>query len=244
MCEASSKAPSHEGSVKLRVSSDDFYASPLGAAYSAYMERPRISRVIGRALWGGNMSRYYESMDAVAEVPDGGTVVDCPCGAGPAFRAVPAGGSIRYLAADLSPSMLRRAHERARLRGLAEIEIVEADATALPLPADSADLFLTFWGLHCYDDPAGALAEAARVLKPGGRLVGSSFVRGRESLRQRLLVKPDVGAFGQVGTQRELEGWLAAAGFSQVGIERSGPMLFFDATNTSGEDPGNAAANG
>ena len=213
-----------------RVARDDFYASPLGAAYSAYMERPRISRIISRILWGGDSGRYYESMNAVAEVPDGGTVVDCPCGAGPAFRAVPAGGSIRYLAADLSPSMLRRARERAQARGLNAIEIVEANATDLPLPPDSADLFLSFWGLHCYDDPAGALAEAARVLRPRGRLVGASFVRGRDSLRQRLLVRPGAGAFGQVGTQQELEGWLAAAGFDPVGIERSGPMLFFDAT--------------
>ncbi len=229
--------------MKLRVSSDDFYASPLGAAYSAYMERPRLSRVIGRVVWGGDSGRYYEGMDAVAEVPAGGTVVDCPCGAGPAFRAAPRDGSIRYVAADLSPSMLRRARKRARRRGLTGIEIVEADATALALPADSADLFLSFWGLHCYDDPAGALVEAARVLKPGGRLVGASFVRGRESLRQRLLIKPGVGAFGQVGTQRELEGWLAAAGFDQVGLERSGPMLFFEAIAAGGDRP-MAAANG
>ncbi|HEX5375213.1 MAG TPA: class I SAM-dependent methyltransferase [Solirubrobacterales bacterium] len=209
---------------------DDFYASPLGAAYSAYMERPWLSRAIGRLLWGGDSGRYYESMNAVAEVPDGGTAVDCPCGAGPAFRAVPADSAIRYVAADLSPSMLRRARKRARLRGLTGLEILKADATALPLPAASADLFLSFWGLHCYDDPAGALAEAARVLKPAGRLVGASFVRGDESLRQRLLIKPGVGAFGQVGTQQELEDWLAAEGFGQVGIERSGPMLFFEAT--------------
>jgi ubiquinone/menaquinone biosynthesis C-methylase UbiE len=199
------------------------------------MERPRLSRAIGRILWGGDSSRYYEGMNAVAEVPGGGTVVDCPCGAGPAFRAVPRDGSIRYVAADLSPSMLRRARKRARLRGLTGIEIVEADATALPLPARSTDLFLSFWGLHCYADPAGAIAETARVLKPGGRLVGASFVRGGESLRQRLLIKPGAGAFGQVGTQQELEGWLAAAGFDQVGIERSGPMLFFDGTAAGGD---------
>jgi SAM-dependent methyltransferase len=242
--EASSKARAHGSNVALRVARDDFYASPFGVAYSAYMERPRLSRAIGRLVWGGDSGRYYEGMNVVTEVPGGGTVVDCPCGAGPAFRTVPPDGSIRYVAADLSPSMLRRARKRVRLRGLTGIEIVEADATALPLPADSADLFLSFWGLHCYTDPAGAVAEAARVLRPGGRLVGASFVRGREGLRQRLLVRPGAGDFGQVGTQQDLEGWLAAAGFGQVGIERSGPMLFFDATNSTGEDHQSVATNG
>lgn len=215
--------------MDARVTRDDFYASPFGATYSAYMERPSLSRAISRVLWGGDSGRYYESMGAVAEVPEGGTVVDCPCGAGPAFRAVPAGGSIRYLAADLSPSMLRRARERARTRGLIGIEIVEAEATDLPFPSGSADLFLSFWGLHCYDDPGGALIEAARVLRPSGRLVGASFVRGREQLRQRLLIRPGAGDFGKVGTETELEGWLVDAGFEQLDIERSGPMRFFDA---------------
>jgi hypothetical protein len=67
---------------------DDFYASPFGVAYSAYMERPRLSRLISRTVWGGDSKPYYESMGAIAEVPDGGTIVDCPCGAGPALRAV------------------------------------------------------------------------------------------------------------------------------------------------------------
>ncbi|HWM63774.1 MAG TPA: methyltransferase domain-containing protein [Solirubrobacterales bacterium] len=207
----------------------DFYASPFGMIYSAYMERPRLSRLIGRAAWGGDSKRYYASMGAIAEVPAGGTVVDCPCGAGPALRAVRPGGAVRYVAADLSPSMIRRARKRAERRGLTGIELVEADATDLPLPDNSADLFVSFWGLHCFDDPPAALAEAARVLKPDGRLVGASFVAGSDGLRQRLLIRPDLGDFGQVATQPELEAWLGEAGFEPARIDRSGPMLFFDA---------------
>ncbi|HEY5816282.1 MAG TPA: class I SAM-dependent methyltransferase [Solirubrobacterales bacterium] len=205
---------------------DDYYASAFGKIFSAYMERPRLSRAIGWALWGGDVKRYYESMAAIAEVSAGGTVVDCPCGAGPAFRAAPA--SVRYVAVDLSPSMLRRARKRAAARNLAGVELVQADATDLPLPPASADLFLSYWGLHCFPEPAAALLEAARVLRPDGRLVGVALVRGQDSLRQRL-IQPGRGDFGRPGTQAEIETWLTDAGFDPTDIDRSGPMLFFDA---------------
>jgi len=207
----------------------DFYASPFGTAYSAYMERPSLSRLIGRAVWGGDIKPYYDSMGAIAEVADGEAIVDCPCGAGPALRALRPDAEVRYVAADLSPSMLRRARKRAASRDLGRVEFIEADSADLPLPADSADLFLSFWGLHCFEDPLAALAEAARVLKPGGRLVGSCFVRGNDSLRQRLLVRPASGDFGLVGTEAEVENWLQVVGFKEFNGIRTGPMLFFDA---------------
>lgn len=105
---------------------EDFYASPFGAAYSAYMEHPPLSRLIGRVVWGGDIRPYYESFSAIAEVPEGGTIVDCPCGAGPALRALHPEAAIRYVAVDLSPAMIRRARRRAQARGLADLELVEA----------------------------------------------------------------------------------------------------------------------
>jgi ubiquinone/menaquinone biosynthesis C-methylase UbiE len=168
-------------------------------------------------------------MGAVVEVADGGMIVDCPCGAGPALRALRPDAEVRYVAVDLSPSMLRRARKRAASRGLGSVKFIEADAVDLPLSPDSSDLFLSFWGLHCFDDPQAALAESARVLKSGGRLVGSCFVRGNDSLRQRFLVRPGSGDFGQVGTEPEIGAWLDTAGFEVSRMGRSGPMLFFDA---------------
>jgi ubiquinone/menaquinone biosynthesis C-methylase UbiE len=208
---------------------DDFYASPFGVAYSAYMERPRLSRAISRTMWGGDTKPYYESMGAVAEVGAGGLIVDCPCGAGPALRALPADGSVRYLGVDLSPSMLRRAEKRAAARALKKVELTRADATEIPLPDAAADLLFSFWGLHCFPDPAAALIEAARVLRPGGRIVGATFLRGEESLRQRLLVRPHSQDFGPVGSESEVREWLRAAGLRLSDASRSGPMLFFDA---------------
>jgi SAM-dependent methyltransferase len=207
----------------------DFYASPFGVIYSAYMERPRLGRLIARAIWGGDPKRYYDSMGAVIEVPAGETIVDCPCGAGPVLPVLDPEAPISYVAVDLSPSMLRRARKKALARSLGQIQFIEADATDIPLSTDSASLFLSFWGLHCFEDPAAAVTEAARVLKPGGRLVGAAFVRGRDSLRQRWLVRPHRGDFGPIGTETEVRHWLEVAGFSSPILHRSGPMLFFDA---------------
>lgn len=208
---------------------DDFYDSPFGAIYSAYMERPHISSRISRLVWGGDTKPYYASMAAAPEVPSGGTIVDCPCGAGPALRAIPADRDVRYVGVDLSPAMLRRARERSAAHGLTNAEFIEADATAIPLPSASAELLLSYWGLHCFPEPRAATIELARVLKLGGRLVGSSFVRGRDSLRQRLLIRPHVGDFGPLGTQPEIESWLEGAGLNLTSAKRSGPLLFFDA---------------
>jgi SAM-dependent methyltransferase len=220
------------------VSRDDFYASPIGATYSAYMERPRLSRALGRLVWGGDTKTYYESMAAVGEVPDGGTIVDCPCGAGPALRALRPQADVRYVAADLSPAMLARARKRAEKRQLgAGIEFVESKAEDLPLEAASADLFLSYWGMHVFPDPRAAVGEIGRVLKPGGRLVGAAFVRG-ESLRQRLLLRPGTADFGPMCTEAELVGWLREAGISISGSSRSGLYFFFEGRRADSADVG------
>jgi hypothetical protein len=53
-------------------------------------------------------------------------------------------------------------------------------------------------------------------------------------MRQRLLIRPGLGEFGQVGSQSEVETWLAAAGLDLSTVSRSGPMLFFEAERPEG----------
>jgi ubiquinone/menaquinone biosynthesis C-methylase UbiE len=207
----------------------DFYDSLFGRVYSAYMPHPRLGRLIAWVVWGGDSKRYYESMNAIGEVPDGGTIVDCPSGAGPALRGLADGASVRYVAIDLSPAMLRRFRKAAKRRDLAGIETIEAGAAELPLESASADLFLSYWGMHCFEDPRAAIVEIGRLLKPGGRLVGAAFVKDSGGLRQRFLLRPHLGDFGRMCTEAELLAWLGEAGLSVTESSRSGPMMFFEA---------------
>jgi ubiquinone/menaquinone biosynthesis C-methylase UbiE len=145
-------------------------AGPFGALYNFYIERPRLMRAIGRMVWGIDASVLYDSMRPLAEIDDGMTVLDVPCGGGIAFRALPQGRNIRYAAVDIDEAMLARARLRAQRRGL-EAEFVAGDMLKLPLDDGAADLVLSYSGLHMVSDPERAVQELARCLKPGGHNV-------------------------------------------------------------------------
>jgi SAM-dependent methyltransferase len=201
----------------------------FGAVYGFYIERERLVRVVACALWGSDPRPYYASMRVVGDQPDGATIVDCPCGSGVAMRALAPSQRVRYLAFDLSPGMLERGRRRAAKCGLPQPVFAEADATKLPVPPNSVDLFLSYFGLHCLDEPDAALREAARCLRAGGRLVGSTIVRGPRRL-DRLRVRPHVAGFGAVGDESALGEWLVLAGLHEITIQTCGSFAVFHGT--------------
>ena len=88
------------------------------------------------------------------------------------------------LGIDRSSEMLRLA--RAKLQGRANTELRQADLYVLPLADGAADVAILHHVLHFAEDPAAAIAEAARVLGPGGRLLIADFAaHEREELRAR-----------------------------------------------------------
>jgi len=102
----------------------------------------------------------------------GDTVLDLACGTGLNFsylteRVEPDG---RIVGIDLTRAMLRRAQTKVARRGWQHIAVVEGDAAHLPLASDSCDAVLCSYGMVIIPDYLRALAEAVRVLKPGGRL--------------------------------------------------------------------------
>jgi SAM-dependent methyltransferase len=212
------------------------FDGPFGGAYAFYMEHEALSRVIARVMWGGDTRPFYAGMEAIATAPAGALVVDAPCGAGVAFRGLAPGQDVRYIAVDLSARMLLRAQATAARRRLAQVELVRADASAVPVEDGTAELFLSHFGLHCFPRPAAAVREIARCLRPGGRVIGSTIASGPR-LRQRLLVHPGFGAFGAVGTTDDLRRWLDDAGFEHVRIDESGCFAFFDARAPTSAGP-------
>jgi SAM-dependent methyltransferase len=204
------------------------FASPFGAVYDFYIQRELLARWIARLVWHSDVRPFYASMATIAAMPDGSTIVDAPCGSGVALRALREGQRVRYIGYDLAPKMLWRARRRAKKLRLDQVQFVEADVESLPLAGESVDLFLSYFGLHCVPDPAAAVREAARCLRPGGRLVGGTIVRGSRPL-DRLRVRPGVGAYGPVGSAADLREWLTGAGLLKIALDVRGVFAYFAA---------------
>lgn len=101
-------------------------------------------------------------------------VIDFGTGTG-RMLALFAGKARRVEGIDLSHQMLTVARSKLQEAGASNASVRHGDATATPYPDHSASLVIIHQVLHFLDDPARALNEAARVLKPGGRLVIVDF---------------------------------------------------------------------
>ena len=115
-----------------------------------------------------------------SKVQPGMSVLDCATGTGDlalAFKkAVGAHG--RVIGTDFNADMLQSAPGKAQQRGL-DVEFAVADAMALPYADDTFDVASISFGIRNVDDPARALSEMARVVRPGGSVVVLEFGQPR-----------------------------------------------------------------
>ena len=142
-----------------------------------------------------------------------GRLVDVGTGTGRMLELF--GGSAKSaVGIDRSPEMLRLARVKLAEAGLANTELRQADMYSLPLAAGSADTVIIHQVLHYAQQPAAAVAEAARLLATGGRLLIVDFApHEREELRDR-------DAHARLGFADEaVIGWMNAAGLDARVIE-------------------------
>ncbi|SFS02708.1 ArsR/SmtB family transcription factor [Sphingomonas jatrophae] len=119
------------------------------------------------------------------------------------------------LGLDRSPEMLRLARAKLGAAGLTRAELRQGDMHALPLPDGSADTVVLHQVLHYAQQPAAAVAEAARLLGDGGRLlVVDLAAHDREELRTR-------DAHARLGFRDEqMTAWFEAGGLKAGAIDR------------------------
>lgn len=117
---------------------------------------------------------------AIDRIPVGVTVLDIGCGAGTdlllaARQTGPAG---RAIGVDMTEAMRRRALQGAAASGLTHVDVREGDATHLPVDDKSVDVVISNGVLNLVPEKERAVAEIARVLKPGGRVQIADIVIG------------------------------------------------------------------
>jgi arsenite methyltransferase len=158
---------------------------------------------------------------AVAELGAGETVLDLGSGGGidvllSAKRVGPGG---KAYGLDMTDEMLALARENQRKAGAENVEWLRGEIESIPLPAESVDVVISNCVINLSGDKPRVLAEAARVLRPGGRFAVSDVVADEDmDDATRADMAEWTGCIAGALTRREFEASLVAAGFEQVEI--------------------------
>ena len=210
---------------------------PLWASfYDWSVEHPRAGGALWRLGIGSDLSRLYTAAAEIGRQPAGSSILDVPCGGGVALRGLRPGQGVRYVAADIAPTMLERTMAAARERGVADqVETRVADVGDLPFDDGEFDLVVSFTGLHCFPDPHRAVLEMGRVTHARGVLTGSALLNIPRLSRGGLRTAPIrrigrlAGLLGPSASRLEVQTWLAEAGFTDITLEMSGAIAYFRA---------------
>lgn len=153
-------------------------------------------------------SEVEEAIRRVLGAKPLGRLVDIGTGTGRMIELF-AERSSASVGVDKSSEMLRLARAKLDAAGVPAVSLRQGDMYALPLADGSADTVLLHQVLHYAHSPAAAIAEAARLLQPGGRLVIVDFApHDREELREK-------AQHARLGFSDEaVVSWLAAAGLN------------------------------
>ena len=159
---------------------------------------------------------------ALAELHAGEVVLDLGSGGGidvllSAKRVGPTG---KAYGLDMTDEMLALARDNQRQAGATNVEFLKGEIEHIPLPDASVDVIISNCVINLSADKDRVLAEAFRVLKPGGRFAVSDVVtRGPIRPEIRASAMAWVGCVAGALDEDDYRHKLAAAGFSDIGVE-------------------------
>jgi ubiquinone/menaquinone biosynthesis C-methylase UbiE len=159
---------------------------------------------------------------ALAELNEGETVLDLGSGGGidvllSAQRVGPTG---KAYGLDMTDEMLELARENQRRAGVENVEFLKGHIEEIPLPDDSVDVIISNCVINLSADKRRVLAEAFRVLKPGGRFaVSDVIVRGEAPPEVRRSMELWIGCVAGALEEGEFRSLLQEVGFEEVDIE-------------------------
>jgi len=159
---------------------------------------------------------------ALAQLNPGEVVLDLGSGGGidvflSAKRVGPTG---KAYGLDMTDEMLALARENQRKAGVENVEFLKGEIEHIPLPDNSVDVIISNCVINLSADKDRVLAEAFRVLKPGGRFaVSDVVVRGEVPAEIRRNVELWVGCLSGALDESDYVAKLARAGFEDVSIE-------------------------
>lgn len=204
-------APRPSWPVRLRTAA----LAPVGRYLSRQAALPHGA--FGRLLARRWLSETAAVNDITLEIlkPEPGERI-CEIGFGPGrtlSQLADAGAEVIGL--DVSPDMVKIAARRnADAVTNGRMELHQSDGIRIPFLDDSLDAALAVFNFYFWPDPAATLADLARTLRPGGRLVLVSLADDYP-----LSSRFDPAIY-RVPTEAEAITWLEAAGFVSVGVER------------------------
>ena len=159
---------------------------------------------------------------ALAKLQLGETVLDLGSGGGidvilSAKRVGPAG---KAYGLDMTDEMLALARENQKKAGVDNVEFLKGAIENIPLPDNSVDVIISNCVINLSGDKDRVLAEAFRVLKPGGRFaVSDVVVRGDVPQNIRKSMELWVGCISGALEENEYREKLSRAGFESIGVE-------------------------
>jgi SAM-dependent methyltransferase len=161
---------------------------------------------------------------AVADLHEGETVLDLGSGAGAdvLISARRVGSTGKAIGLDMTDEMLELARANAAEAGVDNVEFVKAYIEDTPLDDESVDVVISNCVINLSGDKSKVIAEAARVLRPGGRFAVSDVLADDDMDEQtRKDMEAWTGCIAGALTRSQFERALSAAGFESVEIHET-----------------------